>query len=479
MNEATDILQRVTRRHLLGQTGLGFGAVAIAGLLRTSGLCADPTRVTFPLPHFAPRAKRVIYLGQYGGPSQLETFDYKPRLQELHGTELPASVRMGQRVTTTSAAQSSMPVVAPKYTFSQCGKSGQWVCDLLPFHQKIVDKLCVIRSIHTEAINHDPAITYLQTGSQIPGRPSFGSWLSYGLGSANEDLPAFIVLVANTEIFQPLSPRVWASGFLPSEHQGVKFRSSGDPVLYLSNPPGVKDADHRQMLEGLRKLNELQLGTTGDPEIAARIAQYEMAYRMQTSVPELMDMSDEPDHICDLYGPDSRKPGTYASHCLLARRLAERDVRFIQIYQRGWDHHTDLPSKFPRLCKHVDQPSAALILDLEQRGLLDDTLVIWAGEFGRGVYCEGKLTDQVYGRDHHGRCFSVWMAGGGVRPGLVYGTTDDFSYNIVEKPVHIHDLNATVLHCLGIDHERLTFKYQGRDFRLTDAHGRVVRDILS
>jgi hypothetical protein len=423
----------------------------------------------------------VIYLFQSGGPSHLELLDYKPKLVSLHGSELPDSIRQGQRLTGMTSGQKSFPVIAPKFKFAQHGKSGAWLSELLPYTTKVVDELTIIRSLHTEAINHDPAITYIQTGSQQPGRPSLGAWVSYGLGSEAENLPAFVVMISHgsgSDANQGLLDRLWGSGFLPTSHQGVKLRSSGDPVLYLTDPPGIDRNLRRQMLDGLARLNQLQLEQSGDSEVVTRIAQYEMAFRMQSSVPELIDFSAEPKSTFDLYGPDSRKPGTFAANCLLARRLVERGVRLVQLYHRGWDQHGNLPTNIPKQCRDIDQPQAALILDLKRRGLLEDTLVIWGGEFGRTVYGQGGLKDD-YGRDHHGRCFSMWLAGGGIKAGMVYGATDDYGYNIIEKPVHIHDLNATILHCLGLDHERLTYRMQGRDFRLTDVHGRVVRDILT
>jgi hypothetical protein len=416
------------------------------------------------------------------GPSQLDMFDYKPKLAEFYDKELPAEVRMGQRITTMTSGQSRFPCAPTLFKFAQHGQHGAWVSELLPETAKIVDDLCIIKSMNTEAINHDPAITYIQTGSQIPGRPSLGAWLSYGIGSPNADLPAYVVLtsrIANGSQTQALFSRLWGSGFLPTKHQGVALRSSGDPVLYLSNPPGVDDATRRRMLDSLAALNKKKHDAVQDPEIVSRIAQYEMAFRMQTSVPDLVDMSQEPQHVLDMYGPEVKEPGTFAYNCLLARRMAERGVRFSQVFLRGWDHHGNLPKQIPALCKAMDQPAAALIKDLKQRGMLDDTLVVWGGEFGRTVYSQGTLTKDNYGRDHHPRNFTMWMAGGGIKPGLVYGDTDDFSYNITENPVHIHDLNATILHQLGIDHERLTYRFQGRDFRLTDVHGKIVKDILA
>jgi hypothetical protein len=430
--------------------------------------------------HFPARAKRVIYLFMAGGPSQMELFDYKPKLEQLHKTELPDSVRMGQRITTMTSGQSAFPVARSLFKFAQHGQTGTWISELLPHTASIVDDLCIVKTVNTEAINHDPAITYIQTGFQQPGRPCLGAWLSYGLGAANANLPTFIVMISSgKESDQPLYTRLWSSGFLPSEHQGVQFRGIGDPVLFLSNPPGVSDGIRRRMLDGLSALNAEHYGVMGDPEINTRIAQYEMAFRMQTSVPALTDISNEPDSVLELYGPEVRKPGSFAYNCLMARRMAERDVRFVQLYHRGWDQHNSLPRRIREQCADTDQPSAALVKDLKQRGLLDDTLVIWGGEFGRTVYCQGTLEPDNYGRDHHGRCYSVWMAGGGIKPGISYGETDDFCYNIVRDPVHIHDLNTTILHCLGIDHERLTYRFQGRDFRLTDVHGHLVKDLLA
>ncbi len=423
----------------------------------------------------------MIYLFQSGAPSQMDLFDHKPKLKDLRGQELPDSIRRGQRLTGMTASQSSFPVAPSRFKFARRGESGAWVSELLPHTARVADELCFIKSMHTEAINHDPAITFFQTGAQLAGRPSMGAWLSYGLGSENADLPAFVAMVSqgSGRSGQPLYDRLWGSGFLPTRYQGVKFRSTGDPVLYLSNPRGLDDATRRRMLDDLGRLNELKLKRTGDPEIATRIAQYEMAYRMQTSVPELTDTSGEPQHVFDLYGEAARQPGTYAANCLLARRLAERGVRFIQLFHRGWDQHTSLPKQIAEQCQDTDRASAALVQDLRQRGLLDDTLVVWGGEFGRTVYCQGKLTATDYGRDHHPRCFTIWMAGGGVRPGFSYGATDDYCYNIAENPVHVHDLHATMLRLLGIDHERLTFKYQGRRHRLTDVSGNVVREVLA
>lgn len=473
------------RRAFLTRSRSTLGLVALSSLLNREGFSADIRKRSHPalpsLPHFAPKAKRVIYLFQSGGPSHLDLLDYKPKLKELQGTELPESIRQGQRLTGMTSGQKSFPVVASKFQFAQHGKSGAWLTELWPHTAKVVDDLCIIRSMNTEAINHDPAITYIQTGSQQPGRPSLGAWLSYGLGCEAEDLPAFVVMISHgsgADANQGLLERLWGSGFLPSSHQGVKLRSGSDPVLYLSDPPGIDRDLRRKLLDKLAEMNRLQLNQSGDPEIATRISQYEMAFRMQTSVPQLTDLSSETAATFDMYGPDAKKPGSFAANCLLARRLVERGVRCVQLYHRGWDQHGSLATNMPKQCKDVDQPQAALIADLKQRGLLDETLVVWGGEFGRTVYGQGGLKDD-YGRDHHGRCFSVWLAGGGIKPGIVHGSTDDYGYNIVESPVHVHDLNATLQHCLGIDHERLTFRFQGRDYRLTDVHGKVIQGLLA
>jgi len=473
----------MTRRHFFGLTSAGIGTAALASLLGPAAYADQVTGLNGALKqyHFAPRAKRVIYLFQSGGPSQLDLFDYKPKMAEIRGTDLPASVRMGQRLTGMTSGQDHFPVAPSIFEFKQHGESRAWVSELMPHVATVADDICFLKAVHTEAINHDPAITYMQTGSQQPGRPSMGAWMSYGLGSENKDLPAFIVLISRGSEkgnMQALFQRLWGAGFLPSENQGVNFRGGTDPVLYLSNPPGINDKTRRRMLDGIAKMNKMLNESFADPEINTRITQYEMAYRMQSSVPDLMDISNEPDHIIDMYGPDARKPGTFAANCLLARRLAERDVRFIQLYHRGWDQHGNLPSDLALQCGDVDQASAALIKDLKQRGLLDETLVIWGGEFGRTIYCQGTLTADNYGRDHHGRCFTMWMAGGGVKPGYTHGETDDFCYNIVKDGVHVHDLNATILYLMGIDHKRLTYKFQGRDFRLTDVHGNVCHDIV-
>ena len=462
----------VGRRGFLS-SGAGVPCLAAVGELLRGRALADQSAPPQP-----PRAKRLISLFQSGAPSQLDLFDYKPGLSQRAGSELPESVRQGQRLTGMTSTQASFPIAPSMFRFRQRGSSGAWVSDLLPRTAGIADRLCFIRSMHTEAINHDPAITFVQTGAQLAGRPSLGAWLSYGLGSENQDLPAYVAMISGTGD-QPLYDRLWGSGFLPTRYSGVKFRSQGDPVLYLSNPAGITTDVRRGLLDDLQQLNGLHLQQTGDPEIATRIAQYEMAFRMQTSVPELTDLSNETAATFEMYGEDSRKPGSFAWNCLMARRLCERGVRFVQLFHRGWDQHLELPKNIAMQCRMTDQPAAALVVDLEQRGLLDDTVVTWGGEFGRTVYCQGKLTPADYGRDHHPRCFSMWLAGGGVQPGLTWGETDDFSYNIVRDPVHVHDLNATLLHLLGIDHVRLTWKFQGRHYRLTDVHGNVVRELLS
>lgn len=474
----------LNRRHFLNRFGMGLGGIALAHLLGPNRLQAGETISRsiggiLKAPDFPPRAKRIIYLFMAGGPSQLETFDYKPVLNQRNGENLPDSVRMGQRLTGMSGNQSVLPLAGSIYKFAQHGQAGAWVSELLPHTARIVDRLCVVRSMFTEAINHDPAITFMQTGSQISGRPSFGSWLSYGLGSDNENLPSFVVLITPGKVDQPLYSRLWGSGFLPSKFQGVQFRSGKEPVLYLADPDGISAASRKLMLDRLNELHTVQKDQLGDPEIEARISQYEMAFRLQSSVPDVVDTSKEPDSVFELYGPDARKPGTFASNCLLARRLAERGVKFIQLYHQGWDQHGNLPKGIATQCRETDQASAALVTDLQQRGLLEDTLVVWGGEFGRTNYSQGKLTATDYGRDHHPRCFTSWMAGGGVKPGLLYGETCEFGYNIVKDPVHVHDFHATLLRLLGIDHERLTFKYQGRAFRLTDVAGRVVEDLIA
>jgi hypothetical protein len=472
------IHDQLNRRNFLGKTGLGLGAAALSMLLPKELLASNEPKPK-DLPHFTPKVKRVIYLFQSGAPSQLETFDYKPKLEQMWGQNLPESIRQGQRLTGMSSGQSSFPLAASIFKFAQHGKSNAWVSELLPYHAKIVDDLCFIKSMHTEHINHDPAITFMQTGNQIGGRPSMGSWVSYGLGSENQNLPAFVVLLSKGRAQdQPLYSKLWSNGFIPSTHQGVIFRSGPDPVFYLNNPSGIDKSSRRNMLNYLTKMSQEQFKQILDPEINNRMQQYEMAYRMQASVPETLDLSKEPDYIFNMYGSDSRIPGTFAANCLLARKLAEKDVRFIQLYHQGWDQHGNLPEDIKTMTKTVDQASAALIKDLKQRGLLDDTLVIWGGEFGRTNYSQGKLTKENYGRDHHPRCFTVWLAGGGIKKGFTLGETDEFGYNIVRNPVHVHDLQATILHLLGIDHEQLTFKFQGRRYRLTDVAGEVVKPIL-
>ena len=478
-----------TRRHFFGRSAAGIGTAALSSLLNENVRATTAADGTNPqlggipgVPHFAAKAKRVIYLFMSGAPSQLDMWDYKPKMNDWYDKDLPDSVRNGQRITTMTSGQKRFPIAPSTFKFSQHGQEGVWISELLPHTAKVVDDLAVIKTVNTEAINHDPAITYIQTGSQLPGRPSTGAWLSYGLGSMNENLPCFVVLHSTVNGGfggQALYARLWGAGFLSTRHQGVSLRSTGDPVLYLSNPEGMSEGMRRRMLDELAKLNRHRYQEVGDPEIQSRIAQYEMAYRMQTSVPELADISDEPQHVLDMYGPEVKTPGTFAANCLLARRMAERGVRFTQVFIRQWDQHGNLPKDIRRQCGIIDQPCAGLLNDLKQRGMLDDTLVIWGGEFGRTIYCQGGLTKTNYGRDHHPRCYTKWMAGGGVKPGVVYGETDAFSYNVIDKPVHIHDLNATVLHCLGIDHEKLTFRHQGRDFRLTDVHGKVIQDLLT
>ena len=471
------------RRQFLNSFGMGLGAMALSQWLPKSRVHAGNAHPADAIErsrcHHLPRAKRVIFLFQAGAPSQIDLFDHKPVLRQRHGEQLPDSVRQGQRLTGMSGHQSNLPLVGSPFHFSQHGESGSWVSDLMPHTARIVDDLCWVKSMHTEAINHGPAVTFIQTGSQFPGRPSMGAWLSYGLGSQSSDLPGFVVLITKNKGGQPLASRQWGAGFLPSRFQGVRFRSGKDPVLYLNNPQGIDAAARRQMLDTLSRLNAMQLEEGPDPEIETRIAQYELGYRMQTSIPDVVDMADEPANVFDAYGPDSKNPGTFAANCLLARRLAERGVRFIQLYHQGWDQHGDLPNAIRRQCRETDQPSAALVADLKQRGMLDDTLVVWGGEFGRTNYCQGKLTAKNFGRDHHPRCFTIWMAGGGTRSGSTYGRTDEFGYNTTEDPVHIHDFQATLLHLLGIDHERLVFQHQGRRYRLTDVHGNVVRDLLA
>lgn len=463
----------VTRRHLLQSSAWGLGSLALGQLLSAESQAASGVLNSL---HHAPKAKRVIFLFQAGGPSQLDLFDYKPVLNQKHGQQLPASVRGEQRLTGMSGNQSSLPLVGSPFKFTQHGQSGTWMSELLPHTAKVADEISVIRSVNTEAINHGPGVTYVQTGSQIPGRPCIGSWLSYGLGTENDNLPAFVVLVTANKGGQPLAARLWGNGFLPSHHQGVQFRSGGDPVLYLNSPEGIDRTSREKALASLDALHRLQ---PSDSLVDTRIRQYELAFRMQASIPEVTDLTTEPEHVLEMYGPDSKKPGTFAANCLLARRLAEKNVRFIQLYHQGWDHHGGLPGGLKTQCSETDQPAAALIQDLKQRGMLDETLVVWGGEFGRTNYCQGKLGPNNFGRDHHGRCFSVWMAGGGIKGGVTLGETDEYGFNIVDQPVHIHDLQATIMHVMGIDHERLTFRHQGRAFRLTDVHGHVVQPVLT
>ena len=472
---------QVNRRHFFSSASTGIGAMALAQLMGENVTAATPDAKKTPQNglHFPAKAKRVIYLFQSGGPAQHDLFDEKPLLKKMNGENLPDEVRGEQRLTGMSSHQSSLPLAGSAFKFGTYGQSKATLSELLPYHRDIVDDVCFIKSMNTEAINHDPAITMFQTGSQIAGRPSLGAWLSYGLGSENANLPGFIVLASAGQGGQPLYSRLWGSGFLDSRYSGVRFRSGKDPVLYLTNPDGVCGSRRRAQLDKLNRLNQLQYEKELDPEIQSRIAQYEMAFRMQTSVPEVTDLSDEPESTFKLYGEDARKPGTFAANCLLARRLAEQDVRFIQLYHQGWDQHSNLPAGLRGQAKETDQASAALVKDLKQRGLLEDTLVIWGGEFGRTAYSQGLLTPTNYGRDHHPRCFTTWMAGGGIKPGITHGVTDEFGYNIIEKGVHVHDFNATILHLMGIDHERLSFKYQGRRFRLTDVHGEIVHDILA
>lgn len=473
MNPFHDALNLETRRQFFRRSALGLGTAALSTLLNEEDARAGAQPGIgglSGLPHFAPKAKRAIYLFMAGAPSQMDLFDYKPKMNAMFDEDLPESIRMGQRLTTMTSVQNRFPIAPSIYRFNRFGQSGAWVSELLPYTSQIVDELAIVKSVHTEAINHDPAITFICTGSQLPGKASLGAWLSYGLGSPNQNLPAFVVLTSSwtgRKNAQALYNRLWGSGFMPSKYQGVALRSKGDPVLFLSNPEGVSSTVRRQMLDSVARMNQAHYQQVADPEILSRVAQYEMAFRMQTSVPELTDLSLEPDHVLSLYGPEVRNPGTFANHCLLARRMAERGVRFVQIFHRGWDQHGELPTDLPKQCHDVDQPCAGLIKDLKQRGLLDDTLVVWGGEFGRTAYCQGKLTHEDYGRDHHPRCFTIWMAGGGVRKGITHGETDDFSYNIVCDPVHVHELNATILHMLGINHRKLVFPFQGLEQRLT------------
>ncbi len=468
----------LNRRVFLRNGAAALSATALAGLLPNQTMAGPGD--TFP--NFPAKAKRVIYLFQSGAPSQMDLFDPKPGMKEHHGKDLPDSIRKGQRLTTMTSGQKNFPIASSIFKFARQGKSGHWMSEVLPHLSKEADELCFIKSMHTEAINHDPAITFCQTGHQLAGRPSLGSWLSYGLGTENKDLPAYVVMTSwgtGRPNDQPLYDRLWGAGFLPTQHQGVKFRNSGDPVLYLSDPKGINRKMRRNMLDEIAKLNRKDRQVVGDPEIDARISQYEMAFRMQSSVPDLTDVSKEPKHILDSYGPDVLKPGTYAANCLLARRMAERDVRCIQLFHMGWDHHGGLPNAVKGQCRDVDQPTAALIADLRQRGLLEDTLIVWGGEFGRTIYSQGKLTATNYGRDHHPRCFSVFLAGAGIKKGYSLGATDDYCYNITEDPVHVHDLNATIMHLLGVDHKKLTYRFQGRDYRLTDIHGHLIKKIMA
>ena len=471
----------LNRRTFFSRSSLGLGGMALSQLMGQSATASEeiPGRGILGKPHAPAKAKRAIYLFMSGGPSQMDLWDYKPRLRQDNGKELPDSIRQGQRLTGMSGNQATLPLAGSAFNFSQHGKNGTWISELLPETAKIVDDICLIKSLHTEAINHDPAITFFMTGSQIAGRPSLGSWLSYGLGGENDNLPAFSVLITKGKGGQPLYARLWGSGFLPASHQGVKFLSNKDAVMFLKNPAGMSGTQRRKFLDRLEELNREELAVTLDPEINDRIAQYEMAYRMQTSVPEVTDLSNEPDHIFEMYGPESKEPGTFAANCLLARRLIERGVRFVQLFHQDWDHHGGLPNGIRSETKQTDRASAALVKDLKQRGLLDDTMVLWGGEFGRTAYSQGKLTATDYGRDHHPRCFSAWACGGGFKAGQVFGETDEYSYNIVNDPVHVHDWHATILHLLGIDHEQLTFKYQGRRFRLTDLHGKIMQPLLA
>jgi hypothetical protein len=472
----------INRRHFLSKLSLGIGSVALGSLLAPGlfkGAGEEMDQLPLGLPHFAPKAKRIIYLFQNGAPSQLESFDYKPMLNKMHGEDLPASIRMGQRLTGMTSGQDRFPLVGSKFSFKQYGENGVWVSELFPHIASIADELCVIKTMHTEAINHDPALTFMQTGAQVGNRPSMGAWLSYGLGSENNNLPAFTVLLSRGRgNGQGVYAKLWTNGFLDSIHQGVQFSAGEEPVLYLNDPEGADKAGRRRMLDKLAELNSMSYKEFGDPEIHTKIQQYEMAYRMQTAVPELTDLSKEPEHIIRMYGADCLTPGTYAANCLLARKLSEAGVRFVQLYHQGWDQHGNMVGEMPLQAEDTDRASAALVMDLKQRGLLDETLVIWGGEFGRTNYCQGKLTDKNYGRDHHPRCYSIWMAGGGVKPG-VYGETDEFGYNIVKDPVHVNDFHATVLHLLGLDHEKLMFKHLGRRYRLTDVAGEVVKGIIA
>lgn len=482
MNPFLENRFNINRRHFLGKLSLGIGSAALGSLLIPDlfSSSTDDQGLAVGLPHFAPKAKRIIYLHQNGAPSQLESFDYKPLLTKMAGQDLPESIRNGQRLTGMTSGQSKFPLIGSYFKFQQYGKSGAWVSELFPHMASVVDDLCIIKTMHTEAINHDPALTFMQTGAQQGNRPSMGAWLSYGLGSENKNLPAFCVLLSRGRgNGQGVYSKLWTNGFLDSIHQGVQFSSSEEPVLYLNDPSGITKEGRRRMLDKLSELNSIGYGEFGDPEIQTKVQQYEMAYRMQTSVPEITDLSKEPDHIVKMYGPDCLMPGTYAANCLLARKLSESGVRFVQIYHQGWDQHGNLVGEMPLQAQDTDRASAALITDLKQRGLLDETLVIWGGEFGRTNYCQGDLSKDNYGRDHHPRCYTVLMAGGGIKPGIVYGETDEFGYNIVKDPVHINDFHATVLNRMGLDHEKLTFKHLGRRYRLTDVAGKVIQPILA
>lgn len=480
-------LRQQQRRYFLRSVSTGLGVAALGSLLEQDTTAADAKadvgstiRQAATPPHFPGKVKRVISLFQSGGPSQLDLYDYKPQLTKRFGQEVPKSVYPDDRKTTMTSAQTSFPTAPSRFKFVPCGESGMRLTELLPYIGQVTDDICLVNSMYTDAINHDPAITLLQTGSQLPGRPSLGAWLNYGLGSDTQELPAFVAMTSRGGGGgQPLYDRLWGSGFLPSQYQGVKFRNQGSPVLDIYDPPGVDRDMRRVMLDKLAKINQRKFDQMGDPEIQTRIAQYELAFQMQMSVPELLDTTDEPQHVLNMYGDDVSTQGKYAYNCLMARRLAERGVRFIQLFHQGWDQHTSLPDGIRRQCRQTDQPTAALIQDLKMRGMLDDTLIVWGGEFGRTVYSQGKFTRERYGRDHHSHCYSVWLAGGGIRGGLTYGKTDDYSVNVVKDAVHVHDLQATILHLLGIDHERLTYRFQGRDFRLTDVHGKVVQDILT
>ena len=484
-NPVEEHLLNISRRQFFGKMAQGIGAMALGSILNNNIFAAPASpfeRGFLGSPHFAPKAKRIIYLFQHGGPSQMDLFDYKPGLASQFDKEIPKSVRGDQRITGMTSGQSRLPVAPSIFQFKKYenNQDGLWVSELYPHTASVAKDLCVVHSVFTEQINHEPGVSFLQSGHQLPGRPSFGAWISYGLGSMNENLPAFVVMISQGRgNAQFVSSRLWGSGFLPSEHQGINFRGGSDPVLFLQDPNGIDRADRRRMLDQLARQNQIEANQSLDPEVIARISQYEMAYRMQTAVPELTDFSNESQETLDMYGPNVKTPGTYAYNCLMARRLAERDVRFVQLYHRGWDQHFNLPTQIRWQCEDTDQPQAALVKDLKRLGMLDDTLVIWGGEFGRTTYSQGVLTKDNHGRDHHPRCFTMWFAGGGTKPGITYGKTDDYCYNIIDKPMHVHDLHATLMHLMGIEHERLTYRYQGRDFRLTDVHGHIVKEILA